>query len=626
VNAIFGPDLWIPAAMAEALLPNELKNALTDRGKALFTGVGRYNPGVNRAQAQANMDTIASALLREYPAVEEGRRIAVRPVRDALFGSAGAGSTPVVMAGTGLLIVVGIVLLIACSNVANLLLARSASRRQEIAVRLAMGASRRRLVRQLLTESMLLGLLSGAAGLLAGYAGLQFLFGRLPSAANFAVPKFDGTVFAFALAVSVVTGLLFGTMPALRASRANVADVLKEETRTTGRSRRKITLAKTLVVGQVAFSFLLLVTAALFLRSIARAYEMDPGFQTARLAVFMTNPGQAGYGKAETRAFYRAARERLSSLPGVASSSWASNLPLWAHQLSGVEVEGRQARSRGDTLRTIVTTVDVGYFETAGIPIQSGREFKSADVEESTPVAIVNEKMARDYLPGGALGRRIQLPGEKQMRQIIGIAKNANYTGWGEAPQPCVYVPLEQNYSDAMTLFVRSNRDPHEILVPVQHELHGLAPKIVVDFVRTGSDIMDGGLFQARMAVGLLTVFGLLALGLANIGLYGILAYSIGQRKREIGLRMALGATSSGVLRMVLREGLSLVGTGVLIGFAGALAAGRLLSGMLFGVSASDPASIGLAALTLSVIALAACLVPAYSATRVDPLTALHEA
>jgi predicted permease len=626
VNAIFGPDFWIPATMAERVLPNEMQTALSDRGKAVFQGVGRFKPGVALLQAQANMATVASDLASENPAANLGRTAIVRPIRDVIFGSSSSGSPPILFASAVLMIVVGIVLLIACSNVANLLLARSAARQQELAVRLAMGASRRRLVRQLLTESVFLGLLSGVLGLFIAYAGLKLLMGTLPGTANFLTPKLDATVFLFALLVSLATGFIFGALPAIKASRASVAETLKDA-RAMGRNRRRVTLSNALLVGQVAFSFLLLVTAALFLRSIQRAYDIDPGFQTAHLAVFMTNPGGAGYGKAQTRAFYKDARERVARVPGVESVSWASNLPLWGRTASGLRVEGRQQRSRADKLTTIVNTVDRGYFEAAGVVIDRGRDFANMDLEASAPVAIVNEKLAHDYWPDGdALGKRIQLPGEKQMRQIVGIARTANYSNWAEPPQLCVYVPLEQNYSDAMTMYVRSQGDPKQILIPVEREVRAAAPQVLVSSIRTGREIVDGGLFQAKMGVALLSIFGLLALGLASIGLYGILAYSVNQRKREIGLRIALGATRQSVLGLILKHGMSLVLTGVLIGFAATLFTGRLLSRMLYGISASDPISVAVAALMLLTVALLACYLPARWATRVDPLVTLREA
>jgi macrolide transport system ATP-binding/permease protein len=301
-------------------------------------------------------------------------------------------------------------------------------------------------------------------------------------------------------------------------------------------------------------------------------------------------------------------------------------MPLWARSVNRLQVEGRQQRSKADQLTTIVNTVDRNYFETAGVTIAGGREFTDVDQETSAPVAIVNEKLAHDYWPAGeALGKRIQLPDEKHMRQIVGIAKTANYTAWGEPAQLCVYVPLEQKYSDSMTLYVRSKGDPRQILVPVQREARAAGPKIVVSGIRTGREIIDGGLFQAKVGVALLSVFGLLALGLASIGLYGIMAYSVSQRKREIGLRMALGAAQASVLRLVLKQGMSLVLAGVLIGFVAVLLVGRLLSRMLYGVGASDPNSLAGAALVLLAVALLACYLPARSASRLDPLEALRE-
>ncbi|HWF46684.1 MAG TPA: ABC transporter permease [Bryobacteraceae bacterium] len=629
VNALFGPDLWIPAAMAEQLLPTEMHDAFTDRNKAVFEGVGRLKPGVTRTQADANMVGIAAALAREYPETNEGHSVAVRPISDVIFGSSSGSSTPVLFGTAGLLAVVGIVLLIACSNVANLLLARSAARRQEIAVRLAIGASRARLVRQLLTENVVIALLSGLVGVVIGYVGLQLLWSRVIPAevvSNMIKPHMDAAVFVYAMAISVITGFLFGTVPALQASRVSVVETLKEESHTAGRSQNKVTFAKVLLVAQVAFSFLLLVTASLFLRSITRSYQIDPGFQTKNLAVFLTNPGQAGYGEAETKAFYKEVRERASTMPGVASVSWASNLPLWGRLVSGVEIGGRQPTSKSEAVTTILNTVDVNYFETAGVAIDRGREFTEMDKSNSRPVAIVNEKMVHDYWPGGdAIGKQIRLPGDTAMREIVGIARTANYSTLGEPPQACVYVPLEQNYFDAMTLYVRSKGAPEQIMIPVQREMRMIGPRIMVNDIRAGHTIIDNGLFSQKIGVGLLSVFGLLALTLASIGLYGVMAYSVNQRRREIGVRMALGAARESVLRLILKQGMSMVLTGVAVGFAASLAVGRILSRMLYGVSASDPISVLAAALVLLSVALLACYLPARWASRVDPLVALRE-
>jgi predicted permease len=625
VNGLVGPDLWMPFALGEQLLPSEMRTAGANRSLPLLQGVARIKPGVTIAQAQANVTALAASFAREYPAANEGHTVAVRPIGDVLFGG---GSTMIRFAGVVLAMVAGVVLLIACSNVANLLLARSAARQHEMAVRVALGASRARLVRQLLTESLCLGLISGALGLSIAAGGMQLLAKTLPATGTFVTSRLDGTVLLFALIVSLATGFIFGIVPALSVSRTGVAGVLREA-RTAGRSARKVTVANALLVGQVALSFLLLVTAALFLRSIQRAYEIDPGFKPARLAVFITNPGQAGYDEPRIDAFYRDVRERVARLPGVESVSWASNMPLFARPVTGLQIQGRPSPSSAEvaaTTTTIVNTVERGYFETTGVGIVKGRTFTELDGATSHPVVIVNEKLAHDYWPGDeAIGKRVTVPGEQQPREIIGIARTANYTSWGEPPQRCVYMPLAQNPLAAMTLYVRSQSDPARMVNLVRREIETVGPHVLVSGIRTGQQVIDGSLFQARMGVALLSVFGLLALGLASIGLYGILAYAVTQRQQEIGLRMALGASRPSVLRLILTQGMSLVGVGMAIGLVAALVVGRLLGRMLYGVGASDPVSVIVAAVVLGVVALIACYLPARWATRVDPLVALRQ-
>jgi predicted permease len=630
VNGIFGPDFWIPAAMAERLLPGEMQGALADRAKPVLQGVGRLKKGLTRMQAEANLATIASALQHEYPLTNAGRTVRVTPVTDVMFGSenSSTGRTPMLFGSAVLLIVAAIILLIACSNVASLLLARSAARHRELALRLAIGANGGRLVRQLLTESVFLGGLSGVAGILIGYESLRLLWTLGPAevAANLVQPKLDIGVLAVSMLVSLATGLIFGVVPAIRASRLSVSEALKEDARTAGRSARRITFANVLLVGQVAFSFVSLMTAALFLRSIRHAYEIDPGFQTGHLAIVMTYPGQAGYGKTQTKEFYRVVRERVSAIPGVESVSWATNLPLWGRVAADLEVEGREPRSKNDGISTIVNTVDVDYFNTTGIRVTQGRDFTPMDRDSTEPVAIVNEKLARDSWPGQEATRKhVRLPGENVRRRVVGVVGNANYSSLAEAPQACVYVPLEQRHSDAMVLFVRTLGDPQGSLAAVQKELRAIGPKVGVDDVRTGSKIVDQALFGAKAGVAMLSVFGLLALILASVGLYGIMAYTVACRRQEIGVRMALGAGRAQVLGLVLKQGLSLVLAGVAIGAVGAIELGRMLSGMLYGIGASDPASILAAAGMLLAVALAACYLPARSASRVDPLVALRE-
>jgi predicted permease len=611
--------------MAEQILPAPQRKALSDRTIPLLTAVGRLKPGITLAQARAEMNTIAAALEKEYPDVNQGQAVALRPLTEAAYGP----ERPGLLFGSALLMaIVGFVLLIACSNVANLLLSRAAARRQEIAVRMALGAGRGRLLRQLLTESVLLGLLGGVLGFLFGYAGCQFLWSLRPAeyAQNLADLRINPSVFGFAFVVSVLTGLVFGIVPALRSSRTSVSEMLKEETRTVGRSRSRISLANTLLAAQVAVSLVLLVVAALFLRSIKHEYTIDPGFETKHLALFMLYPGQAGYDQPRTEQFYKQVRGRIAGVPGISFVSWASNLPLWGRKEIGVIIEGQEQRKKSEAISAVVNTVDLDYFAALGISFIAGRDFTQDDRDISTPVAIVNDTMAAKYWPGqDAIGKRLQLPqGKQNFLQIVGVVKTANYQSLGEGPQACVYLPLRQNYSDSMILYVKTERDPSATLAAVQNEIRNIDPALPLEDVRTGTKVIDQALWGSKIGVGLLGVFGVLALGLASVGLYGIMAYSVSQRRREIGVRMALGAGQRDVSFFILRQGMVVVFSGIAVGGGLAFLLGRALSRFLYGVSPNDPLSVGGAALVLLVVAFVACYLPARSATRVDPLVALR--
>ena len=498
-----------------------------------------------------------------------------------------------------------------------------------MAVRLALGASRGRLIRQLLTESVVLALASGIAGLVIAREGIVLLNSFRPAqvANNLAQAQLDPTVFVFALLISVVTGLIFGIVPAMQSTRPDIAETLKQETRNTGRSRRRISFGNTLLVGQVAFSLVALITAGLCLRSIQHAYTINPGFETKKLALILTNPGQAGYNQARSEQFYREARERASQVPGVVSISWASNLPFWARPTRSLNIEGEERRDKANPVMTIVNTVDLDYFSTLGIGMTAGRDFSSYDRDGSVPVAIVNETMAARFWPNqNPIGKRFQFTGDTFFRQVVGVVKTANYQSLGELPQVCVYVPLRQNFAGWMVMYVRTTADPSSVLSALQRELRGIDPQIPVEDVRTASTVIDQVLWGAKLGVGLLSVFGFLALGLASIGLYGMMAYSVSRRRREIGLRMALGAEQSGVMGLILRQGMLLVGIGVAIGIAASVFVGRALSTLLFNVSPLDPISLATASLVLVLVALAACYLPARRASRVDPLVALRDA
>ncbi|MFZ0736443.1 MAG: ABC transporter permease [Candidatus Acidiferrales bacterium] len=626
VNAIFGPDLWVPSMMAEQVLPVQQHNALSDRAVLTFTGAGRLRSGVSLSQAQADLKTIAVALEKEYPDTNQGQTVTLRPLTEAVLA---ANQRQSLLFGSVLLMaIVGFVLLIACSNVANLLMARAAARRQEIAVRLALGASRWRLVRQLLTESVLLGLLSGLLGFFFGYEGCQLLWSFRPAefAQNLVDPHLNANVFVFVLVVALLTGLIFGIAPALRSSRTPIVETLKEEARAAGRGARSITLANTLLVGQVAVSLVLLITAALFLRSVQREYLITPGFETKNLAVFLLYPGQLGYDRTRTEQFYKDVHDRLATVPGVASVSWSANLPLFGRSQTGVVIEGQEQRKKSEAISSVVNTIDLDYFSTMGIPLLVGRVFSQDDRDGAAPVAIINDTMASRFWPNqDAVGKRLQLPGQKEFRQIVGIVKTADYQTLGEAPQSCVYVPLRQNYSESMVLYVRTEYDPSQLITTIQGEIRNIDPALPIDDIRTGTKVIEQALWGAKMGVGLLGVFGFLALGLASIGLYGIMAYSVNQRRREIGIRIALGAGQASVLRLILRRGMTLVITGVAIGLMLSILLGHALSKFLYGVGASDPASLAGASLVLLTVAMVACYLPARRASRLDPLVALHE-
>ena len=510
VSAVFGPDVWLPATMSERVFPAEFRSALSDRAKPLFRGVGRLREGFSIERAQASLDPVSAALAREYPESNEGHGISVRPIADELFFGAG-GTSGLALASAVLLTVVMLVLGIACSNVANLLLARAAARRQEIGLRLAIGASRGRLIRQLLTESALLSLVSCVAGVGLGYAGCHFVWSFVPTQYihNMVAPKFDGGVLGFAVLVSLVTAALFELAPALRASCTDVAAALKEETAAAGSSPRTLSFTNALVIGQVAFSLLCLIIAALFFRSIGRAYAIDPGFQTDHLALVMMNPSQAGYDPQRVKEFYRVTRDRIQSLPGAASVSWASGMPFWNSASRSVVIEGAEARKNSENLQTVSIIVGTDYFRTLEIPLVTGRVFNDGDREESLPVAVINQALAAQPWPGGnPLGRRFHFAGDSTWRQVVGVVKNANYSTLGETPQPCVYVPQRQNFAGGMTLYVRSQGNPASLLPTIQREVRATDSNIEIGDARTGATLLDQVLWGPKVGVALLAYSG----------------------------------------------------------------------------------------------------------------------
>jgi predicted permease len=621
VNSLFGPDAWAPVMMYRELLPSQFRSWVDERRALAFNVAARLKPGVTIQQASAEMVALAKSLETEYAAPNQGRTTTLRPLTTAtIFPGV---REALVLGGAVLMVIVGLVLLIACSNVANLLLARATARTQEIAVRLALGANRSRLVRQLMTENVLLSLIGGALGVLVAVWSLRVIWSTRPALApqNFVEPRLDATVLAFTLGISVVTGVVFGLAPAIQSSRASVVGALKDNTRSAGRRRRTFGLGNLLIVGQVALSLVALITAALFLRSSQAASHIDPGFDSEHVAVMTVTPGQQGYEQPRGEQFYRDVLTAVRAVPGVTAASWGTNLPLFGFVQRSLFVEGRES------LPPVLTTtidVDAGYFDTTSIALLKGRDFREAD-RTGPPVAIVNDTMARRYWPNSdALGKRFRFYVEQEYREVVGVVKTVKYATLGEDPQPAAYRPLQQAYSDTAVLYVRAARDPAAIIEPVRRVIHQNDPRIPVQNAQVVKDVISQSLWAVNLAAGLLGVFGLLALVLACVGLYGVMSYSVGQRTREIGLRMALGAGRRDVLGLVLRQGLTLVGAGVVLGVAGAFAASRLVRTLLF-QSPSDPLSFIGASGALIGVAVLASLVPARRASRVDPVITLRD-
>ncbi|HZF09997.1 MAG TPA: ABC transporter permease [Thermoanaerobaculia bacterium] len=616
-------DFWLPIQMNDALSEDK---ALDARGRRSFFLVGRLRPGVSLAQAQAQLGAVGAQLAAQYPETNKDRKITLVPWRKVTFNPAVDGA--LVGAAGMLMALVAMVLLIASSNIANLLLARANDRRQEITLRLAMGASRGRLIRQLVTESLLLALLSGALGLLIALAATRLLVNFNPP---LPVPVsldlgLDGRVLLFTLALALATGVICGLAPALQASRPDLVTTLKDGAATLGRNYRKLGLRNLLVVAQVAVSTVLLIGAALFLRSLAHAQSVDPGFNLRRGAVVDFNLGLGRkYGPAEGRNFLRQVVERVRALPGVRGAAVTGHLPLGISIVSEkVQVEGQPPRDDKQPEIDLVA-VSPGYFETLGIPLVEGRAFNEHDDPTAGNVAIVNATAAHLFWPGASpLGKRLKIGKDGAWTEVVGVAHDGKYRSLGEEPRPFLYRSYLQDYSPAMTLVVATDVDEPQTLRAVRRELEAMDSTLPVFDSKTMSQHLGIMLFPARMGAWLLAAFGLLGLLLAAVGLYGVVSYSVSKRTREVGVRMAIGAHRGQILQLVLREGMVLVGIGLAVGIGCALAGSRLLTSLLYGIGANDPLVFLGVPVALIAVALLATVIPARRAMRVDPMAALR--
>jgi predicted permease len=519
------------------------------------------------------------------------------------------------------------VLLIACANVANLLLARAGARRKEIAIRLSLGAGRIRLVRQLLTESVLLSLLGGAAGLLIAYWSKDMLVAWRPPLffPDGIDLKLDAGVLVFTLLVSVLTGLLFGLAPALQSSRPALAIELKDRTLDPG-SRRRVTLRGALVVAQVALSLISLIGAGLFLKSLRNTQRIDPGFESQNLMVLTFDVGAQGYDRPRSEAFFKESVERVGALPGVQSAALSSNLPIGGGGFSRtVFPEGHEPSAGSTGTFVFVNTVTPGYLGVVDVALLHGRDVTEADREGAPPVVLINEAMAKRFWPDqDAIGKRFKFFGDEAFREVAGVVENTKVFTLGEDPRPVAYVPLYQMFETAMTLHVRTKGDPKPLVDTVRRTVQGMDANLPLTNVQTVTALLDQTLWAPRMGASLLAIFGLLALALAAIGIYGVMSYAVSQRTHEFGIRMALGARALDVLALVFRQGLLPVAGGLLLGLVAAVLVTRLIKTFLVGVGATDPVTFAGIALLLLAVAALASYIPARRATRVDPLVALR--
>ena len=626
LQGVLENELWIPITMDPALDADDL----TSMGNRSFLVVGRLADGVTAEQAQARLTALARSRFEQFPdwwrtVRGDGRKLTLRPESYARVPP--QGRAVVVTMSAMLMIVVGLVLLIACANIANLLLARATGRAREIAVRLSLGATRRRLVQQLLTESVLIALLGGVAGLAAA-GWVADLIVRLRPPVNFPIRlavETDVRVLVFTLGLSLLTGIAFGLLPALRASRPQLVAELKGDV-IGRRGGRPFGLRNLLVVSQLAVSLVLLVGAALFLRSLTRAQAVDPGFDAENVVLMSFALEAQGYNEARARTFYDELLERARALPGVEGATLATTVPLGgSYQRRGTRIE-RYTPGPGESTEFNWNVVGADYFRVMRISVVRGRAFTEADREGAPPVVMVNETLARRYWPGqDPIGKGISVTGpEGPFRPVVGVVADGKYRNLAEDPLPFLYLPFGQQNRAWMTLHVRATGDPGPLLARLRQEVRLLDPNLPIVNPTTLHEQIGLAVLPQRLAATLLSAFGLMAVLLAVIGLYGVMAYAVSRRTREFGIRTALGATRRDVATLVVGEGLVLAGAGLIIGIAVSAAVTRFARALLFDVSPLDPMAFGAVTVLLLGVTAVASYVPARRATRVDPMEALR--
>ena len=595
------------------------------RGAHFLRVIGRLKPNVTPEQAQSELTAIGSRLEQQYPDTNTHKSLGLESALSALVGDV----RPALLILLG---AVACVLLIACANVANLLLARATSRHKEMAIRSALGARRVRVIRQLLTESILLSLAGGAAGLLLAvwWSDLLMALGKedIPRAVHVGI---DWRVLGFTLGVSVLTGLIFGLFPAFHSSKTELVESLKEGSRGTSEGARRNRMRSGLAVAELAVAVVLLVSAGLLLKSLWRLQNVETGLQPDNVMTFDVGLPETKYDPDKQARFFEDLKARLETSPGVQSASSILPLPLSGSRfVISFQIQGREVAPKDEPSADIFMT-GVGYFRTMGIPLLKGRDFEQRDQHHSPPVVIVNEEFARQFFPGeDPIGKRMR-PGlntfedeQPTYREIVGVVGNIRNRDLNTPPPPAYYVPQTQVPFSQVTIVMKTTSDPHSVISGATKVVAAMDPDLPVFSVKTMREYMSASVATPRFSTTLLSIFAGVALVLTLVGLYGVMSYSVAQRTNEIGIRLALGAQSRDVLLMIVKQGSLLILLGLSIGLLGAYALTRLISSLLFGVTAKDPFTFGAAALLLGLVALLACYIPAWRATKVDPLEALR--
>lgn len=615
-------QFWVPTSMQETFDATGYK--LEDRGARWIEGYVFLKPGVSRQQAQEEIAAVAKRLENDYPETNRGHGVQILPLWKTPFNQAGEILPTLEIA----LAVVLFVLLIACANVSNLLLVKSLLRRHEMTVRMALGAGRGRLLKQLFTEGLILSSIAAAGGILVAHWCRNALVLAFPSPAPGVIINLPGAidwrVLALSAGVCIVSTLFFALVPAIRASHVDLSGALKSEASGTVGGHGRSRLRSALVLIQVSLSFVLLAGTGLLLQSLQRIQNANPGFSTTDVVVSAVDLFSAGYKADRAKIFNDQLLDRVRAVPGVESATFGRVRPFSYRNYSTapIAIDGYQP-APDEQLSADYNEVGEGYFATIGIPLNSGREFSRSDDENTPLVAVVNETMAAKYWPGkDPLGQRFQV--KDRWMQVVGVAKLSNYRTKLETPKPFFYLPLRQNFSVQNGLFIRTRQNPAAMMSILANEIHALDVNLAPLDTITMQEQVDRMSYTQRLAVTLLAVFGGMALLLAAIGLYAVMSYAVSQSTRELGLRMALGAGAADVLRLVMSRGLILTAGGVLLGAVAALTLTRLMGNLLYKVSPRDPLAFASAFAIMTIVALVACFLPAWRATRIDPVCALR--